>query len=148
MSEKPKQLGVELKRVSRLIDEANRRINSDALSRGVFYSGVPITSKINDLMQLMEGELKSAISKYPTANDQKIINLFIDEQKSKIYEAAIIHGLKVPKIGPLETRVDELKGLIENRRNQVRSKSRRELIRFWVPVVISIAALIISLVRM
>jgi hypothetical protein len=76
------------------------------------------------------------------------ISDFIDEQKDVVYESSVFHGLKADKIAPFDARIDELKGLIENKRRKVKTENRRRSFRFWVPVSISILALVVSIVSL
>lgn len=142
-------IDVELKRVARLTRTCATRINNEANANGALYSGIPIAKKVEEISQILEDELAKVINDFMNKSNIEKVEKFIDGQKNYMYKSAYALGLPESSlIHDLDTRAEELKGLVQNKRNQSKRARREKLITFWVPVTISIIALIVSIVSL
>lgn len=141
-------LDAELARLKRLVEKKMHDIDGEMVARGMYFSGPAIVRKVEEISQLLEDQITILISNFPGESDEKRIMEYIDQTKRQIYRAAKRHGLTVDKLDVLELRTDELKGVLKNRKHQIRAAKQKESIRYWVPVAISVLALIVSVVSL
>lgn len=125
------------------------QIRSATKPSGMPYSGTTAVQTIEELSQIIEDEMMRIIPLFLKRRSLKRMQRFIDENRVMLYFYAEKRGALSPAaIRVLDARSKELKGLAKNRQGQVRRSARRQRVRFWIPVTISLVALMISATRL
>lgn len=144
-----KDLDVELKRIRRLVFENNKKIDVDVNKRGMYHSGAPIVQKVKESSDILSIEVSKVIERFHKKRDLQEIEIFIDDIIVDIQKSFVNHGLMDnTKSNLFFERQSELKDLLKNKRSHISNDLKNNFIKLWVPILLSIITVIVSIIAL
>jgi len=122
------------------------QINNDANRRGVLYSGITVPDKVEAVSRIIENEMPTILNDHNSKIDRAILLEFLGLQKDKLYESFKINSFSDKPYVKLERAFRNMSIIIDHSAKDRAANKTRETVRFWLPLVMSIIAIIVSII--
>lgn len=137
----------EFEKIENEIRKVRTDIKNDFNRRGLLNSGFPDNEIFQKTMELLECRLVQLITQhgYHRQKYRKSISNFLNQQTSYLIKNIVHQEQKEASRDIIEGTSEKLKIRIANRISSVQVHKRHEWIKFWIPVSVSITALVVSI---
>lgn len=144
-----RSLDAEWQRLLRLMEVQMNQTRRELEPNVVSYSEATALRTIERLAQIVDDELPRLMPLLLRRKRLKRTLVYIDEMENMLYHYINEQGtLTDTVIYALGRRARELRSLVLSRRGHARRAHRRQRLQFWLPVAISFAALVVSVISL
>ena len=124
----------ELSNIKNKVDELLSEIDSNAISRKVFYSGIPVATKGSRVPKLLESECLKLLNDYHSKQQTEEIKKFIQNECEQITASFSKHSYTLPRYDEFDRRIDNLTQLISTRAGIARRRFQK--VPTWISTLI------------
>ncbi|MFZ1801793.1 MAG: hypothetical protein WBP14_02165 [Candidatus Saccharimonas aalborgensis] len=136
-------LGPELVIIREKIDELVATIDSDVISRGVFYGGIAVEAKGKKIPDLLQAKVTKLLETYHSKKNVAEINKFLLDECNRITMTFTKHSYSLARYDEFDRRINNLVHLVSQRAVVLRQRQRKFPDWFTTLIITVIAGCIV-----